>query len=291
VSPAAKKAASAASPKPAATARPEPTTTPKPRAATTPKPGAATTPKPGAATTPKPGAATTPKPEPAATPRPEPAAKQVAKTAKAKRPATKKPAADRAVARKEQPRKLTDPRVIRALAHPVRIALLEALLREGPLTATQAAELLADSPGNMSWHLQTLAKYGYVEEAEGGVGRRRPWRLVSMGTSYDENPDDTELSLAATTFTQIGNERAFERVSRWMNERGSYPRDWQRSWFSTNNISYLRPEELSQLGEDILQLILRYRDRTVHPELRPEGSRPVSVLAYGFPIPPTPSGN
>ena len=81
-----------------------------------------------------------------------------------------------ATVRHESPRALTDPRAIRALAHPVRIALLEALAREGPLTATEAAELLTDSPGNMSWHLQTLAKYGYVEEADGGVGRRRPWR-------------------------------------------------------------------------------------------------------------------
>jgi DNA-binding transcriptional ArsR family regulator len=181
--------------------------------------------------------------------------------------------------------------VIRALAHPVRIALLEALVREGPLTATEAAELLADSPGNMSWHLQTLAKYGYVEEAEGGVGRRRPWRLVSMGTSYDEDPDDTELSVAATGLTKLGNERAFNRLDRWMNERGGYPRDWQHAWFSTNNISYLMPDELRQLGEDILEVILRYRDRTVHPELRPEGSLPVSILSYGFPIEPTPSGN
>lgn len=203
---------------------------------------------------------------------------------------TTKTSAARVVAR-EEPRKLTDPRVIRALAHPVRIALLEALLREGPLTATEAAELLADSPGNMSWHLQTLAKYGYVEEADGGVGRRRPWRLVSMGTSYDENPDDTELSVAATTLTQIGNERAFERLRRWTNERGSYPREWQHAWFSTNHISYLLPDELRQLGEDMLELILRYRDRTVHPERRPEGSVPVSVLAYGFPIQPSPSGN
>jgi DNA-binding transcriptional ArsR family regulator len=216
-------------------------------------------------------------------------AKRAATKAPAKK-ATKKPVVG-AAARREEPRKLTDPRVIRALAHPVRIALLEALVREGPLTATQAAELLDDSPGNMSWHLQTLAKYGYVEEAEGGVGRRRPWRLVSMGTTYDEDPDDTELSVAATGLTKLGNERAFDRLDRWMNVRGGYPRDWQHAWFSTNNISYLMPDELRQLGEDILEVILRYRDRTVHPELRPEGSLPVSVLAYGFPIQPTPSGN
>jgi DNA-binding transcriptional ArsR family regulator len=233
-----------------------------------------------------------PAPKPTSAKATKAATKAPAKTptkAPAKKPT--KSAAVRTIARKEEPRKLTDPRVIRALAHPVRIALLEALVREGPLTATEAAELLADSPGNMSWHLQTLAKYGYVEEAEGGVGRRRPWRLVSMGTSYDEDPDDTELSVAATGLTKLGNERAFNRLDRWMNERGGYPRDWQHAWFSANNISYLMPDELRQLGDDILEVILRYRDRTVHPELRPEGSLPVSILAYGFPIEPTPSGN
>ncbi len=72
-------------------------------------------------------------------------------------------------------------------------------------------------------------------------GRRRPWRLVSVGTSYDEDPDDTELSVAATGLTKLGNERAFDRLDRWMNERGSYPREWQHAWFSQNNISYLMP--------------------------------------------------
>ena len=218
-----------------------------------------------------------------------PAAKP-APSAKKPKP-TAKSAKHKAVVRKEEPRKLTDPRVVRALAHPVRIALLEALLREGPLTATEAAELLADSPGNMSWHLQTLAKYGYIEEADGGVGRRRPWRLVSMGTRYDENPDDTELSVAVTTLSHLGTERAFDRFRLWMDERGGYSRDWQRAWFSTTTLSYLLPEELEKLGEEINELITRYRDRTAHPDRRPKGSLPVSLVAYGHPIQPTPSGN
>jgi len=213
-------------------------------------------------------------------------------TTAAKTPATRvNKTTVRAVVRKEEPRKLTDPRVVRALAHPVRIALLEALLREGPLTATEAAELLADSPGNMSWHLQTLAKYGYIEEADGGVGRRRPWRLVSMGTRYDENPDDAELSVAVTTLSHLGTERAFDRFRRWMDERGGYRRDWQKAWFSTTTLSYLLPDELEQLGNEINELITRYRDRTAHPDRRPKGSLPVSLVAYGHPIQPTPSGN
>jgi DNA-binding transcriptional ArsR family regulator len=209
-----------------------------------------------------------------------------------KKPATpKKRTAPRQVVREEEPRQLTDPRVVRALAHPVRLALLEALLREGPLTATEAAELLSDSPGNMSWHLQTLAKYGYVEEAEGGVGRRRPWRRVAIGTTYDETPDDPELSMAAATLSQLGHERALDRLRLWFGERTGYSQEWQQAWFSLNSLIYLLPEELDKLGEDINALVTPYRDRVAHPDHRPAGSKPVGVVAFGHPLQPTPSGN
>ena len=55
------------------------------------------------------------------------------------------------------PELVADARAMRALAHPLRVALLEAMRRDGPITATRAAELLDESPGNMSWLLQTLA--------------------------------------------------------------------------------------------------------------------------------------
>jgi DNA-binding transcriptional ArsR family regulator len=208
-------------------------------------------------------------------------------TAKKKQPVAR----DEPVARNENPRPLTDPRVIRALAHPARIALLEALLREGPLTATEAAELLTDSPGNMSWHLQTLAKYGYVEEAEGGVGRRRPWRLVSLGTTFDGDPADTELSLAAASLSELGHERAGLRLREWYADRATYSAEWQQAWFSSQRLSYLLPDELAELGREINVLLLRYRDRTVHPSRRPPGSKPVAIVAYGHPLRTTPSGN
>jgi phosphoribosylformylglycinamidine cyclo-ligase len=40
----------------------------------------------------------------------------------------------------------SDPRTLRALAHPVRLDLLYLLEREGPLTASQAADLLGITP-------------------------------------------------------------------------------------------------------------------------------------------------
>src|SRR5690606_6701644 len=53
---------------------------------------------------------------------------------------------------------------LRALAHPLRIRLLEELAIGGELTATQAAERVDESPANCSWHLRQLARYGFVEE-------------------------------------------------------------------------------------------------------------------------------
>ena len=196
------------------------------------------------------------------------------------------------VARDPVRRQLTDPVVMRALAHPVRIALLEALLREGPLTATAAAAILDDSLGNMSWHLNVLAKYGFVEEAEGGRGRSRPWRLVNLGTSFtDDNNNDPELSIAGQTFSRVIIERNQERAQRWLDERGSYPPKWRRAAFASFSVTYLTPEELEQLGEEITELMSKYRDRSLDMNARPAGSRAVSISAIGHPLPPNPSGN
>ena len=41
-------------------------------------------------------------------------------------------------------REITDVRTLRALAHPVRIALIEELNLNGPMTATEAAEGIGD---------------------------------------------------------------------------------------------------------------------------------------------------
>src|SRR5918999_5562037 len=74
---------------------------------------------------------------------------------------------------------LEDPKALRALAHPVRLRVRELLREEGPMTATEVAERIGESPANCSFHLRTLAKYGFIEEAERGKGRNRPWRAKS----------------------------------------------------------------------------------------------------------------
>jgi len=188
-------------------------------------------------------------------------------------------------------RLISDPRTMRALAHPVRIALLELLGREGQLTASAAAELLDDSPGNMSWHLQTLAKYGYVEEAGGGKGRSRPWRIASVSNRFRASSEDSEFDAAGEALESTFAERAFTRLRQWWGRRASYSFAWRDAAFVSDSIGYLTAEEMAELGDEVAALFSRYRDRVLNKELRPEGAEPVELIAFGHPIPPTPTGN
>ncbi|MDE3131923.1 MAG: helix-turn-helix transcriptional regulator [Acidobacteriota bacterium] len=191
---------------------------------------------------------------------------------------------------KDAPRHITDAQTMRALAHPVRLELLDLLQRDGELTATRAAEALGDSPGNMSWHLQTLAKYGFVEEAGGGKGRSRPWRLVEKSNRFTASDDDPGAAAAGTALAGQVLDRAVEMDRQWMATRSSYPTEWQNSAFLNNSIAYLTADELLAVCEEFVAIVVRYNER-VDRRKRPEGTLPVHLTAFGHPLPPTESGN
>jgi DNA-binding transcriptional ArsR family regulator len=188
-------------------------------------------------------------------------------------------------------RLVSDARTMRALAHPVRLALLEAIGREGELTATHAAEMLDESPGNMSWHLQTLARYGYVEEAGGGKGRSRPWRLAAVSNRFQTTAEDAEANAAGEALESTYADDAYARLRTWFARRASYPHQWRDAAFTADSIGYLTAEEMSTLGDAVAELFGRYRDRVLSKELRPADAQPVKLVAFGHPIPPTPTGN
>jgi len=128
-----------------------------------------------------------------------------------------------------EPRRLTDPRAMRAVAHPVRIALLEVLGTEGPLTATQAGEHIGESPTTCSFHLRQLAKYGFIEEVEGVAGRRRPWRLIHTGLSFSDVSDDPETRLAATALSRVLHAFYLDRLKEGLALRRDTPTEWQKA--------------------------------------------------------------
>jgi hypothetical protein len=183
-----------------------------------------------------------------------------------------------------EPRELTDPKTLRALTHPVRLALLEVLTLEGPLTATVAGELIGESSTTCSFHFRQLAKYGFVEEAGNGPGRQRPWKLVHIGMSFSDVHDDPEMSIAAKTLEKMMIDRAFARLQHYFDTRSSYPKAWQENSGTYESILHVTLEELQDVEKEFAAIFLRFRDRLADPALRPSDSLPVEVLLFGFPM-------
>ena len=60
---------------------------------------------------------------------------------------------------------LRDPRDIRALAHPARMAIIDALASGDELTATECAAITGLSPSATAYHLKLLERYHFAERA------------------------------------------------------------------------------------------------------------------------------
>ncbi len=179
--------------------------------------------------------------------------------------------------------RLSDPRALRALAHPIRLSLVGLLRREGPLTATQAGELLGESSASCSFHLRQLARYGLVEEAGGGKGRERPWRATTMFTHWPEVAQSPEAAAAAGLLNSVLAERYFERLMRWLESKEREPEEWQEAAHFGDTPVYVTAAELAALAEQIMALLDSFAERQARPELRPPGARMVTYLHLAFP--------
>ena len=126
-------------------------------------------------------------------------------------------------------RKLSDPRAMRAVAHPVRLGIMEQLAVHGPMTATELASRLDETPSNCSWHLRKLAEHGFVEDAEGGTGRKRPWQVVSRGMRWGEVDESPELVRAGEALSQLMIEREVARLARSRARVRADASEWQEA--------------------------------------------------------------
>jgi hypothetical protein len=178
--------------------------------------------------------------------------------------------------------RLSDAKALRAYAHPVRMKLILALRTRGPLTATQAGRLLSESSGTCSFHLRQLARYGLVEEAGGGSGREKPWRATTTSTSWDEQQETPEAAAAASLLTEAVAESYFAELMRWLAARPGESEEWQRSAFIGDRLLWVTPDELAEIGQELLKVTDKYFERQVRPELRPPGARLATYLHLGF---------
>lgn len=179
-----------------------------------------------------------------------------------------------------------DPMAMRALAHPLRLRLLEELVLRGPLTATECADLVGESPSSCSFHLRTLAKYGFVEEADGGTGRQRPWRTVALGNRWRSGPDASPASrTAGAALAAQVRRRDRELLDEHLAREDELPREWADVSIHSNFGGWLTADELRAMGETLTELWRPYVSRLQDPASRPAGARLVHMFAHAFPRP------
>ncbi|MGZ4467189.1 MAG: ArsR/SmtB family transcription factor [Nocardioidaceae bacterium] len=184
-------------------------------------------------------------------------------------------------------RRVTEAAALKALSHPVRIALLSALVTEGPLTASQAAELVGESPSNCSWHLRKLAEHGFVREARSTDGRNRPWQAVGEGLEWGAGDEtDPASTLAADALTDMLVEREMQRFRAARAARAQEPAAWREATGLVQSQLWLTAEEAAELKERLNDLLTSYAGRNTDRTARPAGARLVSLLGWLVPSGP-----
>jgi DNA-binding transcriptional ArsR family regulator len=169
-----------------------------------------------------------------------------------------------------------DVAAVRALAHPLRLELLDLLRFEGPSTATLLARRVGESSGATSYHLRQLARYGYIEEAHRS-GRERWWRHKERQVTIPGGGDQSSHLLLAEVLS-----REAHALERFLTDRSRLP-EWSDTGFFLSRAFRLTVSELDEVQRGIEALLSALRRADAADA--PAGALPVRILSFGFPQP------
>ncbi|MET8466786.1 ArsR/SmtB family transcription factor [Micromonospora zamorensis] len=179
---------------------------------------------------------------------------------------------------------ITEPQALRALAHPVRLAILEHLQRHGPATATGLSPHVGATPSVVSWHLRHLATFGLVTDWEGATSKReRWWQAAARGFRFTAT-DSVEGQSASQQLRGEMFARSADAPQQWLlSEEPRLDPEWRALAGIADTRFVATADELRQLEESIEELIAPYvRRKETSP---PDGARIVRMLRYLLPEP------
>ena len=165
--------------------------------------------------------------------------------------------------------RLSDPRAIRALAHPARLAVIDALSRGQTLTATEAADVAGLSPSAMSYHLRALAKWGIVREAdvdEASDGRERRWVRAGTGLRFDAPPRGAEAATAFIAMHYFDETRS--QLAHWLGNQTAEADFWRDNSIFAYRETWVSEEQAIEFGRMAKAMV----DETSREVERPPGS-------------------
>lgn len=184
-------------------------------------------------------------------------------------------------------RRITESRVLAAMAHPLRRRLLNLLKVDGPATASVLSERTQQAVGNISHHLRVLAQAGLIEEAPEKARDRRErwWRRtgpVSWSSRDFAGDEAAEAIERAARSLNLDSELGFLRA--WEEAPEQEKARWPQGPFSMDTWLRMDDAELAEFSVELHALIRRWSDREIPDDGRQRDS--VFVFAHGMPARP-----
>ena len=178
---------------------------------------------------------------------------------------------------------LRDPRAIKALAHPARLAVIDEFFSGRRLTATECAEIAGLSARAMSYHLRALEKWGIIRRSEGtGDGRQRPWEAAGDRLAVDSaEPRASAAGEAMLVARVLDRQRAETLAYLAGQEAGS---DWYQAMSISSGTYWLTHAEAVKLNQQMSDLLSPF-DKRRFGGSRPPDSRRVRISVNLVPVP------
>jgi DNA-binding transcriptional ArsR family regulator len=175
---------------------------------------------------------------------------------------------------------------LRALSHPLRVQIVNALSIYGPATASGLAERFDESSGATSYHLRQLERHGFIREVEGkGIGRERWWERVpgalNIGSSAAE---ETPAGRSAAQLIFREFRQTADRLLVDFTERG--PELLPPEWMDASEITTAN----ARLTLEQMQTFVRAVNSAINTYVAPfrgqqvEGARAVQIHFNAFPV-------
>ena len=180
---------------------------------------------------------------------------------------------------------LRDPRAIKALAHPARLAVIDELFAGRRLTATECGEIAGLSASAMSYHLRALEKWGIVRRSEASTdGRERPWEAAGQGLTVESaEPLASAAGETILVARQLDRQRA--DILGWISGQDEASASWYDSTVIASSVLWLDPDEAKRLSDALATVVSAVPRRTASDA--PAGARQVRV---SFSVVPVPAG-
>ena len=182
----------------------------------------------------------------------------------------------------ERPPRLTSPAALRALGHPARLHILAHLQLHGDATATECAAEAGESPSACSYHLRTLARHGFVQEAPSPDGRERRWRAAVAGLDFDAGAEAGEEFQAASALARAALlELSDSSVREYLAHERSFSPAWREAASFIHSTVVATPAELEEIVGRIQQVLEPFmRSAREHT---PRGARTVELSIRAVP--------